>query len=204
MSTCPRLRPLALTLLLAILGLPAYSQSIRLSTEGGATTAEFSIDERLFGSPKTVIGTNVEVTGAALVDPGADQWLRFQPFEVRAAGFTTDSNPRNRQIRGRILNAADFEYIRFVPRRMIELTTAADGRASFQLVGSLTIREVTRSVEFAMEVELTPTAARPNALVGVGSTKINLADFQLTVPRVFFVAEVAEEMTLAINLDLRS
>ncbi|HWQ14597.1 MAG TPA: YceI family protein, partial [Roseiflexaceae bacterium] len=66
---------------------------------------------------------------------------------------------------------------------------------TFTIHGDLTIRDVTRPVAF----EATVQAESPERLVGTATAVINRADFNLAIPSVPFVADVSEQVTLAID-----
>jgi polyisoprenoid-binding protein YceI len=77
--------------------------------------------------------------------------------------------------------------------------SAASGQSvTFQVTGDLTIKDVTKPVTF----DVTVTVESPERLVGSAQTTIALADFNLVVPSVPFVADVGQTMALEIDFVL--
>lgn len=159
--------------------------------------ARFVIDEVLNDAPKTVVGVTNQIAGEIAVDPSDPTRSRVGVIQVNARGLTTDSEFRNRAIKNRILLTDQFEYITFTPKELVGLPQAgAVGQSySFQIIGNLTIRDVTREVTF----DVTATPASESRLEGTASTTIRYADFGVTIPQVRQVASVADEVRLEID-----
>lgn len=159
--------------------------------------ARFIIDEVLNGAPKTVVGTTKDVAGEIAVDPSDPTKSRVGVIQVNARTLTTDSNFRNRAIKNQILQTDQYEFITFTPARITGLPAqAATGQSySFQIVGNLTIRDVTKEVTF--DVTATPKSA--TRLEGTAKTTIRYADYGITIPQVRQVASVAEQVRLEID-----
>ena len=164
----------------------AVAQPVVLETVAGASTATFTLTERLFGSPKTVVGSTADITGSIRIDPDAQQWLQ------------------DRQIHRRILQATTpgYEHIAFRPTRVVGLPAEPSAWASFQLLGELTIRDITQAVTFDMKLVLAPSATGPMVIVGTGSAEVTRGQFELEIPRVLFVADVSDEVALGVDLRL--
>ncbi|MYD41418.1 MAG: YceI family protein [Acidimicrobiia bacterium] len=158
------------------------------------TEARFSIYEDLRGEPFTVVGVTTEVVGRVRVDPSDLSRSQMGQILINARTFATDSGNRDRAIRGPILAAEQHEFITFSPTGITGLSGAAEaGREySFSVAGDLTVREITRPVTFTV-------VARWDAdgrLQGSASTTVLRSDFELGVPSVPFVANVADEVGL--------
>jgi polyisoprenoid-binding protein YceI len=67
---------------------------------------------------------------------------------------------------------------------------------TFEVAGNLTIRDVTQPVTF----QITLQAESDNRLNGTASATIKRSDFNLVVPSVPFVANVADEIALELDL----
>jgi polyisoprenoid-binding protein YceI len=67
---------------------------------------------------------------------------------------------------------------------------------SFQIVGDLTIRDVTQSVTF--DAAVTPTG--PERLEGSAIASLRYAEWGISIPRVPMVASVSDELRLYIDL----
>lgn len=162
--------------------------------------ASFKIYELLNGQDKDVIGVTDQVAGEVAVDPADLDTVQLGEILINARTLATDDNRRNNAIRNRILNTDQYEYISFKPTRVDGLSGAgAPGQAyTFQVTGDLTIRDVTQPVTFQVSVN----AESPQRLTGSATASIKRSDFNLNVPNVPFVANVADLIDLAITFVL--
>jgi polyisoprenoid-binding protein YceI len=117
-------------------------------------------------------------------------------IQVDARALTTDSDFRNRAIKNQILETDQYEYITFTPTNIIRLPQdGAVGKPyTFQIVGDLTIRDVTKPVTF----EVTATAAAASRIEGTATT-IAYADYGISIPQVRQVARVADQVRLELD-----
>lgn len=157
----------------------------------------FSLGEILAGNPTTVVGVTNQVAGEMIVDlnnPGATQ---LGVIQISAGSLATDNNFRNGSIREFILETDDFPFITFTPTSIEGLPeTAQVGETfTFDIVGDLTIRDITQSVTFTASV----TVVSETRLEGSASTTVKRADFNLQIPSVPNVADVDEEVLLEID-----
>ena len=162
--------------------------------------ATFNIYEELNGSPFTVVGTTNQVAGDVVVDFANPNTSQVGEIVIDLSTLRTDNGNRDNAIRGRILqaNQEQYRYGRFVPTDIAGLPTspvAVGDSISFTITGDLTLVEVTRSVTF----EMTLTVESETRLVGRGVTQILYPDFNLRIPSVPFVANVADEVDLFID-----
>ena len=157
----------------------------------------FILDELLRGDPTTVIGASDQVAGQIAVDLSDLSTAQLGIIQVNARTLETDNNFRNRAIRNRILQTNDYEFITFAPTDLTGLPdSAAVGETiSFQIVGDLTIRDITQEATFEVEV----TAVSATQLTGTAVTTVQRADFELVIPEVEGVADVDEAVILEID-----
>ena len=161
------------------------------------TEARFLIREELRGEPFTVVGVTTEVVGRMRVDLSDLARSQMGEILINARTFATDSSNRNRAIRGPILAAEQYEFITFRPTEVIGLSGAAEteGEYSFSVVGELVVRDIARPVTF--EVVARWTAGEQ--LEGTASAMVLRSDFDLSIPSVPFVANVADEIGLELD-----
>ncbi len=173
-------------------GKPTIFEIVQANSE-----ARFVINEVLDGAPKTVVGTTDQVAGEIAVYPDDPSSTVMGPILVNARALSTDNNFRNRAIKNRILSTNDYEFIRFTPTDTIGLPDSVSIGESFtfQIVGGLTVRDVTNEVTF--DVTITPLSA--TQLEGVASATILYTDFNLTIPSAPAVASVEDEVILEIE-----
>ena len=160
-----------------------------------ATLATFTITEELRGTPTTVVGTSTIVLGEISLDPDdAASTLQIGTILVNARDFTTDSSNRNRAIRGPILDADAFEFIEFIPTS-IEGLAGSGGEVTTTVTGDLTIRDVTNPVTF----DVAATLDDDGTISGTATASIDRTDWGLGIPNAPGVANVSEEVALALE-----
>jgi polyisoprenoid-binding protein YceI len=177
---------------------PELPESVVYEVVTEESEARFIIDEVLRGQPFTVVGVTDQIDGSVAVD--------FQSARVEAGEFVvnvrtikTDDEIRDRSIRTLILesNKDEFEFSTFRPREVRGLPESFEpgDELSFDIIGDLTVRDVTREVTFNAELELLSL----NEITGTVGTTIRWDDFELTIPYVggnSIVSSVADELRL--------
>ncbi|MCA9836220.1 MAG: YceI family protein [Trueperaceae bacterium] len=156
--------------------------------------ARFYINEVLMGNDKEVIGTTNLVTGEVSFDLANPQAAQVGTITIDASDLTTDDNRRNNQLRNRILQTGQYQFITFTPTGItgIPETVAVGDSFEVEIIGDLTIKETTSSVTFATTV----TVVSENEISGTGSTMIEYADYDIAIPSVPLVARVDQEVRL--------
>jgi polyisoprenoid-binding protein YceI len=177
---------------------PAASDgTLILNIDQSQSQVSFTLDEVLSGNPTTVVGTTNQVAGQIAIDPSDLSSVQVGVIQVNARTLETDRGQRNNAIRNRILHTDTYEFITFTPTEVRGLTgSGAPGDSfTFQLVGDLTIQDVTQSVVF----DVTATADSATQVSGSASTTVQRADFGLQIPSVPQVADVSEAVQLQID-----
>jgi polyisoprenoid-binding protein YceI len=159
--------------------------------------ARFLIDEVLQGSPVTVEGTTDQVAGQIEIDPTNLSTARLGVIQINARTLATDNDFRNRAIKNAILETDANEFITFTPTSITGLPSSGTvGTAStFQVVGDLTIKGVTKAVTF--EVTVTPSST--SRIEGTATTTVNYRDFELAIPDSPSVDTVADTVQLELE-----
>jgi polyisoprenoid-binding protein YceI len=158
--------------------------------------ARFLIDEVLMGTPTTVEGVTALITGTITVNPADLSQASISPIIIDARDLTTDRNMRNRALRRVILQSsrAEYQYITFTPTAIAGLPDSAQAGDSvtFTVVGDLQIRDIVQPVTFAVEL----TADSATQISGLAKATVTREAFDLTIPNVPGVANVAAEVFL--------
>ena len=175
------------------------SDAVTFTIVPDGTEARFSIYELLMGQDKTVVGTTAAVEGSITVDPANPASATIAPIRIDASTLATDSGRRDGAIQRWILesNKEQYKYIVFTPTQLdgLPATVAIGEPFTFAVIGDLTIRDVTKQETFTVTV----TATSETELVGLGQTTVMRGDYNLTIPSVPSVANVAEEVPLEIE-----
>ena len=116
----------------------------------------------------------------------------------------TDSSQRNNTLQGRILETSNpaNQHATFTATAIEGMlaSVAVGQTVHFQLAGNLTVHQVTHSETF--DVTLTVTSA--SELTGTVRATVRYQDFNLTIPNVPFVSNVADDITLALTFTATS
>jgi len=159
--------------------------------------ARFMIDEILLGEPFTVVGITDQVAGQISIDPNDLSTAQVGVMQVNARTLATDNQYRNRAIKNRILLTDEYEFVTFTPTTINDLPeTGVVGESyTFQVVGDLTVTNVTQSVTF----DVTATATTETRLEGLATTAFLYTDFKLFIPDSQSVDTVFDEVRLEIE-----
>jgi polyisoprenoid-binding protein YceI len=173
------------------------SDSLIVQIVQDESEARFIIDEVLNNAPKTVVGATNQIAGEIAIDPQDPTKTRVGVIQVNARALATDNNLRNRTIKNQILQTDQYEFVTFTPTEIVGLPQdgAVGESYTFQIVGDLTIRDVTKSVTF----DVTTTAASEARLEGTAQTTILYADYGISIPQVRQVASVSDQVRLEID-----
>lgn len=159
----------------------------------------FLLDEDLMGNRNTVIGTTDQVAGNILVNFDNPSESQVGPIEINLRTLATDNEFRNRALRDQILesNRDEYEFTTFTPTALSGMPEEVEVGEMFRftLTGDLPIRAVTNSLEWEVEV----TVISETRLEGRARTTITRTQYDLIIPTVPTVANVEEEIDLAIE-----
>ncbi|GIK54404.1 MAG: YceI family protein [Chloroflexi bacterium] len=158
----------------------------------------FTLQEDLRGIRTTVVGLSNQVAGQIAVNLNDLSTTQVGIIQVNARTLLTDNNFRNNAIRNQILDSNQYEFITFIPTAINGLPDSAEvgQEVTFEIVGDLTIRDITQEVTFVVTV----TAVSADRLEGTASTQVLRSDFNLVIPQVQGVANVTDEVLLEIAL----
>ena len=175
---------------------PAAAATV-FSIDSAASQVRFQLDEDLRGTRTTVVGSTDQVAGQLSLNLADLSQTQVGIIQINARALATDNNFRNRAIQNEILETGSFEFITFTPTGIEGLPASATvgETISFNLVGDLTIRDITMPATFAVEA----TADSETTITGTATSIVNRADFGLNIPSVPNVANVEEEVELYID-----
>ena len=162
--------------------------------------ATFTLAEDLRGARTTVIGSTREVGGAIMVNLDNPAASSIGAIVVSARTLETDNSFRNRALRSSILKSAQdaYEFITFEPQSLANFsaeTVSIGDTLTFNITGDLSIAGVTRTLTFQASV----TLDSQTQISGRASANVLYADYNLTIPEVPSVANVTDDVDLAIQ-----
>ncbi|NBC29765.1 MAG: hypothetical protein GVY29_07220 [Spirochaetes bacterium] len=163
--------------------------------EAGDSKAQFLIEETIFSRKNVVEGTTRQLDGSFLVNYN-DHEVQVGQFEINLRDIKTRSldvdiesrgwtdSERDTVIRAQILESGkdEFEFSTFNPTAVSGVPETFEPGDTLNIVvtGDLTIRDVTRSVDFDMELSLDSDTM----ISGTASTTVRWNDFGITIPYV--------------------
>jgi polyisoprenoid-binding protein YceI len=181
---------------------PAWSQgkAARLEVTTGSK-AEYRVREQLarLNFPNDAVGATESVTGAIVVNADGS----FAPgskLTVDMRTLKTDEPKRDGFVRANTLETERFPTAEFVPRRHkgMPVPLPASGNATFQLIGDMTLHGVT--TEQAWDVA---AAFAADTVTAKATARFNFAKYKITVPRVFGLLSVDDDIRLELNVRMR-
>lgn len=143
---------------------------------GSGSQAGYRVDEVLFGQNVTAVGRTEKVTGELEI---AGNRAVSGSFTVDLASVKSDSDQRDGQFRGRVMNTERY------PEATFELTEPVDfgsapavgEQVSAKASGELTVHGETNSVSFELDAQRTAEGFRVN-----GSIPVTFADYGIEAP----------------------
>lgn len=167
-----------------------------------ASEVTFTIDEVHFGQPNTVVGKTNQVAGQIRIDEQDPSQSQIGTIRIDLSTLVTDNDFRNAELQNHILETGvpANRYATFVAMSVTGLPTTTAGRSlgdtvTFQIIGKLTIHQVTRTITFVAQV----TAESRTVLKGQAQTTVRYEDFNLTIPSVPSVTGVSDNVKLALT-----
>lgn len=202
---------LGLLVSMPLLGLPdaaaaqarsgaASETMVRFTIAGEGNEARYRVREQLAGVsfPNDAVGTTSGITGVIVVDQAGRIQAAESRITVDVTTLKSDRDRRDGYVRTRTLETATHPTVVLAPTELRGTTwpLPTSGTVTFQLVGNLTVRGVTRPTTW----DVTLTVAG-DVLTGSASTSFAFEEFTLTKPRVAVVLSVDD--TIKLEYDLR-
>lgn len=178
-------------------GTPAEARQFRIIAQ--ESQACYRVREQLANVtlPGEAVGCTQDVEGVVMVLPDGTVVPESSRVQVNLSTLTSDESRRDRYVRSNTLETDRYPHATFVPRTIIDMPSPlpASGEVTFQVVGDLTLREVTREVTW----EVTATVSGDRILMQA-QTEFSFDEFQLERPRVPIVLAVEDPIRLEVSL----
>jgi polyisoprenoid-binding protein YceI len=173
--------------------------TFRYVVSATGNTARYRVREQLVGRnlPNDAVGETSDISGAITVDSTGAPIAAQSRIVIGTGGFRSDSDRRDNYVRNRLFNTSEFPEVEFVPTAARGLTAlpapgTASGPISFQVVGNLTVKGVTRVATW----QVTARQGADGRLTGQARTLFTFEYIDLTKPRVPIVLSVADTIRL--------
>jgi polyisoprenoid-binding protein YceI len=170
--------------------------------QSGSSQAGYAVQEELFGqevSARTTVGGTTQVEGfmELTIDPtNGGVALGENQITVNIESLTSDEGRRDNRIREEWLESSTYPVATFVATDIQNFPAGLQPgqEAIFQLVGNLTIRDVTRPTTFT-----TTAILNGNQISGTATTMILMRDFGFDPPGVMGVLSVTDGVTVTLR-----
>lgn len=162
---------------------------------GGDSFVGYRVQEELVGiGAKTAVGRTGAVTGSLEFDGSA---ITVVAVEADLTQLASDDSRRDGALRRRGIETGSFPTASFELTESIALDAPPQEGVPIAAtaVGELTLHGVTRSVEVALEGQLTG-----GLVVVVGSTEIEFADYDIVAPSAPIVLSIEERGVMEFQL----
>jgi polyisoprenoid-binding protein YceI len=161
------------------------------------TTAEYAVDEVLFGNKQITRGRTNAVEGDfKLGVKDGKPFFDFSQLRVDLRTLKSDNSMRDIAIQQQYLESARFPYADFVVTSIEEFPAEASAgqEVSFKVTGDMTIREITKPITFEVTVKLDG-----DTLTGTGVTQIFMKDFGFSPPDILGRFTVSDPATITVT-----
>jgi len=147
--------------------------------------------------PSDAVGISQVVSGTVALDETGVVVQELSSISVNLDALQSDQSRRDMFIKSNTLETRRYPEARFVPTEVIGLPAPLpqEGQADITIKGLMTIRDVTREVEWQGTAHFTPEGMRVTA-----QTMITFDQFELSRPRVALVLSVSEEIRLETDI----
>lgn len=191
----------ALMILFVIGTLSAVAEAATFEIVSAASEARYRVKEQLMGFnfPNDAVGTTRSVRGTISFD-AQGRPASGSKITVDLRTLRSDEARRDSYLRDTTLTTERFPFAEFVPLeiRGLPVPLPVSGKANVQILGSLTIRGVTRPVTWEGAAGFQGRTARLQA-----QTAFKFGEFELTQPRIFRVLAIEDNIRLEVDLTLR-
>ena len=173
----------------------------RFVTAGSGNAARYRIREQLVGLdfPNDAVGETKNVTGVIAVDDKGKLVSAGSKFTVDVTNLVSDKDRRDGFVRRRVLQTDQYPTVTLVPKeiRGISNPLPTSGSRTFDILGDLTVRGVTRPTTWKVTADFSPTG-----LTGKAATSFTFMDFSIEQPRVPVVLSVDETIKLELDFSM--
>jgi polyisoprenoid-binding protein YceI len=162
------------------------------------TEARYRVKEQLakLNLPNDAVGVTDWVIGMVTFDVDGKVIPGKSKITINASTLTSDEDRRDNRIRKDILQTNRFPTVDFVIKKTPGLTWPLPGSGDglFELVGDLTIRDVTKEITWNVSAIFTP-----NQIQGLAETSFTFGNFELDRPSGMAILSVEDLIRLELD-----
>ncbi|CAG0972347.1 hypothetical protein ANRL3_01580 [Anaerolineae bacterium] len=176
----------------------ASNALVRITLKEGSSEARFRVREQLAGVnlPSDAVGATKVISGTIIGKSDGTIVKEQSKFRVDMRTLVSDREQRDNFLRRNVIESNQYPYSEFVPTEVKGFPLPVkDGDIAFQLIGDLTIRNVTKSVTWDIAGKVTGNTGK-----GTAKTSFNFAYFNLTRPSVPLVLSIDDNIKLEVDV----
>ena len=162
------------------------------------TESRYRVKEQLakLDLPNDAVGVTNAVTGMVTLDVDGKVVPEDSKITINASTLKSDEDRRDNRVRKDILQTNQFPTLDFGIRKIPDLTWPLpdSGDGLFELVGDLTIRDVTKETTWNVSAIFTP-----NQIQGLAETSFTFGNFELDRPSGMFILSVEDLIRLELD-----
>jgi polyisoprenoid-binding protein YceI len=164
--------------------------------------ANYRITEQLAGNdlPNDAVGETTGISGSINLMPDGSIDKANSKITVDLSALKSDRSMRDNFVKRNVLQTDQYPQAVFVPTEIKGLPAPLpqSGSVTFQVVGDLTIRDVTKPVTWEVTGEIVNGEA-----TGKATTNFKFSDFNLTQPKVPVVLSLEDNIILEVEIGLK-
>lgn len=146
--------------------------------------------------PNKAIGTTKDITGTFQFTTEGQPTAEVIQMRVDLRTLTSDSDRRDNAIRERWLESNTYPYAEFTSTEVqgAPVSYTEGQTVTFQLLGDMTIHDVTKPVTFDVSGKL-----EGDTVTGTATTQLKMSDFGFEPPNIAGVVSVQDDVELTIQ-----
>lgn len=175
--------------------------TVRLTLAPDGNVARYLVREQLagFNFPNDAVGETSDVTGFIVFNADGEVLSDESKIMVNITGLKSDSDRRDGYIQRNTLEGATYPTVELVPLQTRGLTfpLPASGSRTFDMVGNLTVRNVTETTSWRVTARF-----GEGSMTGTARTEFTFNEFGMEKPSVRSVLSVADAIRLEFDFTM--
>ncbi|MBI3913957.1 MAG: YceI family protein, partial [Chloroflexi bacterium] len=175
---------------------------VRFVLVTGKNEARYRVREQLAGVslPSDAVGVTTGVTGTITAKTDGTIIPGQSTFRADLSKLKSDRDQRDNYLRNETLETRRYPFADFVATQVKGLPNPPprSGDVGFQLIGNLTVKNVTKEVTWDVKGKI-----EGEEFSGLATTSFKFGYFNIAIPRVFTVLSIEDNIKLEIDFRVR-
>ncbi len=183
-------------------GAQPTGDSVKFVLVAGKSEARYRVREQLAGVnlPSDAIGVTKDVSGEIIGKADGSVVKEQSKFRVDLNTLRSDRDQRDNFLRRSTLETNRYRYADFTARAIkgLAIPPPRSGEVAFQLIGDLTIKNVTKEVVWDVKGKI-----EGEEFTGIATTSFKFGYFNIEIPRVQSVLSIEDNIKLELDFVIR-